>query len=143
MKLLYLSIAFHFIAHFQGLPEPKRMSNTLWVTKVPFFVKQRPCNRNFAFRFRARSVLHFFFAACAKLFYARGTVKKRKECCTYVKQEPESCSSVKNYPPVKMEMVFSDYAKRRILVLRRRGKYPPTTSKLPQSIEIRVSWRGI
>ena len=39
--------------------------------KVPFFVKQRPCNGNFAFRFRARSVLHitvFIFAAWAKLF---------------------------------------------------------------------------
>ena len=48
----------------------------------------------------------------------------------YVKQEPESCSSIKNYPSVKM-VVFSDCAKRRILVLRRRGNYPPTTSKLP------------
>ena len=39
--------------------------------KVPFFVKQRPCNGNFVFRFRARSVLHitvFIFAAWAKLF---------------------------------------------------------------------------
>ena len=39
--------------------------------KVPFFVKQRPCNENFAFRFRACSVLHitvFIFAAWAKLF---------------------------------------------------------------------------
>ena len=26
----------------------------------------------------------------------------------YVKQEPESCSSVKNYPSVKTEMVFSN-----------------------------------
>ena len=59
-------------------------------------------------------VLHisvFIFAAWAKLFYARGTVKKR---FTYVKQEPESCSSVKNYPSLKMEMVFSDYNKHRI-----------------------------
>ena len=41
----------------------------------------------------------------------------------YIKQESESCSSVKNYPSVKKEMVFSDYTKRRILVLRRRGNY--------------------
>ena len=45
---------------------------TVWVTKkYPFFIKQRPCNGNFAFRFRARSVLHitvFIFAAWAKLF---------------------------------------------------------------------------
>ena len=47
--------------------------------KVPVFVRQRPCNGNFAFRFRARSILHIsvcFFAVGAKLFYARGTVKK-------------------------------------------------------------------
>ena len=39
--------------------------------KVPVFIKQRPCNGNFAFRFRARSVLHitvFIFDAWAKLF---------------------------------------------------------------------------
>ena len=45
---------------------------TVWVTKkYPFFVKQRPCNEKFAFRFRACSVLHitvFIFAAWAKLF---------------------------------------------------------------------------
>ena len=47
--------------------------------KVPVFCK-RLCNRNFAFRFRACSVVHisvFIFAAWAKVFYARGTVKKR------------------------------------------------------------------
>ena len=45
--------------------------------KYPFFVKQRPCNKNFAFR--VRSVLRisvFIFAAWAKLFYARKTVKR-------------------------------------------------------------------
>ena len=55
----------------------------VWVTKsTRFFVKQRPCNGNFAFRFRARSILHitvFIFAAWAKLFYARGTVKKLRK----------------------------------------------------------------
>ena len=31
---------------------------TVWVTKkFPFFIKQRPCNGNFAFRFRVRSVV--------------------------------------------------------------------------------------
>ena len=54
---------------------------TGWVTKsTRFFVKQGPCNGNFVFRFRARSVLHisvFIFAAWGKLFYAHGTVKKR------------------------------------------------------------------
>ena len=58
-------------------------SATVWVTKkFPFFVKQRPCNGNFAFRFCARSVLHisvFIFAVWAKLFYAHGTVKKNGE----------------------------------------------------------------
>ena len=42
----------------------------VWVTKKsPFSVNQRPCNGNFAFRFRARSILHisvFIFAAWAK-----------------------------------------------------------------------------
>ena len=40
-------------------------------------------------------------------------------------------------------MVFSDYAKHRILVLQRWGNYPLTTSKLPRSDGIRPSWRGI
>ena len=44
---------------------------------------------------------------------------------------------------VKSEMVFSGYTKRRILVFRRRGNYPPTASRLPRSDGIRVSWRGI
>ena len=51
---------------------PKNPVCTVWVTKkYPFFIKQRLCNGNFAFRFRARSVLHitvFIFAAWAKLF---------------------------------------------------------------------------
>ena len=53
--------------------------------KYPFFVKQQPCNGNFAFR--VRSVLHisvFIFAAWAKLFYARKTVKKKVKRMLYV-----------------------------------------------------------
>ena len=49
--------------------------------KFPFSVKQLSCNRNFTFHFRAHFVLHisvFIFAAWAKLFYARGTVKKKE-----------------------------------------------------------------
>ena len=57
-----------FIVHKEG----ELVIHTVWVTKkYPFFVKQRPCNENFAFRFRARSVLHitvFIFAVWAKLF---------------------------------------------------------------------------
>ena len=50
--------------------------------KFPFSVKQRLCNGIFEFRFRARSIVHisvFIFAAWAKLFYTRGTVKKTGE----------------------------------------------------------------
>ena len=61
---------------------------TVWVTKkYTFFVKQRPCNGNFALRFRARSVLHisvFIFAAWTKLFYVRGTVKETVKRTLYV-----------------------------------------------------------
>ena len=95
---------------------------TVWVTKkYTFFVKQRPCNGNFVLRFRARSVLHisvFIFAAWAKLFYVRGTVKETVKRTLYVhKAEARKLLSVKNYPSVKTEVVFSDYAKHRILVL--------------------------
>ena len=65
-----------------------RSTCTVRVTKkFPFSVKQRPCKGNFAFRFCARSVVHisvFIFAACAKLFYARGTVKKTVKRTLYV-----------------------------------------------------------
>ena len=141
-----------------------------------------------------------FFAACAKLFCARGTVKKRtlyvhkagarklliskelpiskkiffffegmlinhkaknKTIIIIIKtnkrkihkgqvytedRDRENQKAKLDRPPpvtVKTEMVFSDYAKRRILVLRRRGNFPPTTSKPPRSDEIRASWRGI
>ena len=50
---------------------------TVWIT-IPFSVKQLSCNRNVAFRFHARFILHisvFTFAVWAKLFYARATVK--------------------------------------------------------------------
>ena len=56
--------------------------------KFPFSVK-RLCNENFAFRFRAHSVLHisvFIFAAWAKLFYTRGTVKKKVKRTLYVRK---------------------------------------------------------
>ena len=34
----------------------------IWITKkYPFFIKQRPCNGNFAFCFRARSILHNYY----------------------------------------------------------------------------------
>ena len=63
-------------------------------------------------------------------------VKKRwKERCTCVKQQP--------YSSVKMQMVFSDYDKRRILVLRRGENYPPTISRMLRSDKIRVSWQAI
>ena len=46
------------------------------------------------------------------------TVKRMLYVRIYVKQEPESYSSVKSYPSVKTQMVFSNYAEHRILVLR-------------------------
>ena len=47
----------------------------------------------------------------------------------------------KDYPSVKTQMVFSDYVKCRILVLRLQGNYPLTISRLPQSDRKRVSWQ--
>ena len=54
-----------------------------------FFCKTTTVQRNFAFRFRTRSVLHisvFIFAAWAKLFYARGMVKKTVKRTLYVRK---------------------------------------------------------
>ena len=118
--------------------------------KVPvFFGKTTTVQRKFCVPFPCpfrSTYFRVFFSAWPKLFYARGTVKKNGEknvVRTYVKQESESCSSVKkNYSSVNTDMVFSDYKKRRILVLRQRGNYPPTTSRLPRSNGIRVSWQS-
>ena len=54
-----------------------------------FSVKQRSCNGKFAFRFRARFILHIpvlIFAAWAKLFFARATVKKTVKRTFYVRK---------------------------------------------------------
>ena len=41
---------------------------TVWVAKkFPFFIKQRPCNGNFAFRFRVRSVVKVSVFFCVFL----------------------------------------------------------------------------
>ena len=92
--------------------------------------------------------VYFIFYCVGKIILRTWNGEKKRNgeknvVRTYIKQEPESCSSVKNYPSVKTEMVFSDYTKRRILVLRRPGNYPPTISRLPRSDGIRASWRGI
>ena len=88
----------------------------VWVTKTFLFsVKQRLCNGILAFCVCTHSVLHIliFFYCMGIIILPTCTGEKtgRKNVIRmHVKQEPERYSSVKNYPSVKTQMVFSDYA---------------------------------
>ena len=116
--------------------------------KFPFSVQQRSCNGNFAFRFCARFILHisvFIFSCVDKIILRMCNSEKMVKRTLYARKAGAVLLSkeLRTYPSVKTQMVFSDYAKHRILVLRRRGNYPPTISRLPRSDGIRASRRGI
>ena len=68
-------------------------THTVWVTKkFPFSLKQQPCNGNFAFRFRACSILHnyscVYFCCVGKIILrtwnGEQTVKKTVKRTLYV-----------------------------------------------------------
>ena len=114
--------------------------------KVPVFCKTKIVQRKFCVLFPCLFHFTYFRVFCVSkiILCACGTVQEKVKRTLYSsKAGARKLLISKELPISENEVVFSNHTKRRILVLRRRGNYPPTISRLPQSDGIRASWRGI